>query len=200
MWDGVSIVVGIIIGMIIATLIFWFLFWTRSAFYQICPSVTPVCLYDQYWNDPGNALASQNPAQPISLPDILFINNKNGVDVMMYKRVSRNAFCVPDSNTQTVPINNPQFCSFTTTSGQTFEGQNSSFESPLYTGSLTISGTTQNIDVLTDGNCQPIRSQIWGCNPETQTCDIVSSGAQVQPVKWLPNTSITTPTLTTTVF
>jgi len=186
MWDGVSLIVGLLVGMVIAIIVFWILYQTRVFIYTKCPSVTPPCLYDQYWNDPGNALAAQNPNRPITLSNILSIQNGE----MRYRRVPKSSSCVPESETQTVTITNPQYCTFTTTEGKTFNAKNAYFESPVYTGKTTFGGQDVVISVITKGNCEYLRSEVTPC-ATPGSCDVVKSGAQTNPVMWDPNTRIT---------
>jgi len=185
MWDGVSFIVGILVGMIIMVIIFWITYYNRVFIFTKCPNNVLPCLYDQYWNDPGNAL---NQNSSLQASDILFINSNQQ---MLYKRVPKSSACVPVSDSQTVTIVNPQWCQFTTQNGvtpstlagQTFQARNSVFESPLYTGTL---GDGTKIEVLTDGNCQAIRSET---NTTPSQDIVVRGGAPV--LRWDANTQLT---------
>lgn len=178
MWDAVSLIVGMVIGAIIVIIIFWATYHTRTLIYTTCPADTPVCLYQDYWNDPGNALSQNTNLSP---SDILYLDS----GTMKYKRVAKTSTCVPSATTQTVTIENPEYCSFTTSSSATFTGKNERFESPFYNGKLS-DGTLVN--VLSRGNCQPLRSETNPC-PDLATCDIVVSGTPL--IQWDPNTSLT---------
>jgi hypothetical protein len=117
----------------------WAAYNNRVFLFTYCPTTVPDCLGPDYFNDPGDALA-----QGANLDKILFLNDKNQ---MFYERVPRTTSCIPDGD-QTIRILYPQYCSFVI-DHKTVTGKALEFDSPSYL-------TTNNVVVLTDGDCQPL--------------------------------------------
>jgi hypothetical protein len=179
-WDAVSIICGILIGFIIAAIFVAIMYSSRSAIFYFCPSASTSqeCLFDNYWSDPGNALA-QNSS--LTASDILFIDNNE----LMYKRQPKTALCTPNPLDQTVPIDYPQYCQFSTSGAATFTGKSSGFNAAFYTGTLS---TGESVNVYSKPNCVPIRSETNPC-PDPTTCNIVVSGTPL--VQWDPSSRLT---------
>lgn len=153
----VMLLVGVIIGAIIMVLIGWILYATRSFAYSHCPVSTPVCKADDYYNDPGDALA-----HGANINNILFLND---ISQMLYKRVVRNNNCVPGSD-QIIKIQYPQYCAFNGTAGK-LEGKQ-------------ISPGSSSYNILTHGQVDTIGS----CVPSIQT-PVIHDG--IPELKWDPN-------------
>lgn len=170
MFDSTSIWIGVLIGVIITIIIFWLIIWSRSFVMSYCPSNLVSCVGTDYFQNPGDAIA-----EGADVNTILYIQN----GVLYYKRVPSNTSCVPNSETQTVPIPYPEYCSFDVTSGvyagNSYTGNNNEFNSPKYTFTLPDASI---VTVLTAKNCAPVAS-----NPS-----IVTSGTPV--VKWDSSTNI----------
>lgn len=108
-WDTASFFIGLLLGMIIMLIMIWIFYNTRSFIFTYCASATRGCAGDDYYNNPGVALA-HNPQ--LSASDILFLRN----DELYYTRVPRVNNCTPEIN-QTIQIPQPQYCSFSGTGG-----------------------------------------------------------------------------------
>lgn len=144
-FDAVSFFIGLIIGVIIMIIIVWIAYASRTFVFTYCASNAPICTGNDYYNDPGQALA--NGAQ---LSDILFLNDQNE---MFYKRVPATSSCVPGPG-QTVEILYPQYCLFQI-EGVPTEGRAPTLHNPVY----VISGSTVTIDTSTTGSCIPNSGQ-----------------------------------------
>lgn len=139
---GVSIIIGVFLGMLLMLLLVWIAYATRTVLFTYCPVETNACTGSDYFNDPGNAIAAgANPDY------ILFLNDQNQ---LYYQRVIMpNVNCVPFGD-QTIHVVYPQYCSFTTNTGETLTGKNTGFASPVYIV------PTLTFPVVTDGDCDPI--------------------------------------------
>ena len=170
MFDAISLVIGLIIGMIIMLIIVWLIAASNSFIFSHCPSTFVSCVGTDYFQNPGDAIA-----EGASASNILFIQN----GVLYYKRVPDNTNCVPNSETQTVPIPFPEYCSFDVTSGlysgNSYTGKNSAFNSPKYSFSLPDGSL---VTVLSGKNCVPI----------TSSPAIVTAGTPV--AQWNSSTSV----------
>ncbi len=100
-----SFLFGLIIGIIIVLIIFLLLFVFRALFFSDVPAPTVrTCTTNDYYNDPGPALAHTN----LRASEILFVNDGK----LFYKRVPRlNTSCFPGDD-QTINIPFPQYCLF----------------------------------------------------------------------------------------
>lgn len=142
-FDFVSLTIGLLLGMVLMLILIWISYFTRLFLFTYCPTQAPECAGANYYNNPGDALVN-NPQ--LTVDDILFLNNQNE---MFYKRVPRTTNCVPGSN-QVVYIQYPQYCSFSSTSGNTGIWQETAFNSNIYKPS-GFPGPT----ITTTGNCEP---------------------------------------------
>jgi hypothetical protein len=142
MWDWIAFVVGFLIGLVFMILLTWILYVTRSYIYSNCPDTQRTCRGDDYYADPGVALSNG-----AVLDEILMINDQ---EKMYYKRYPRTGTCTPGNN-QVVQIQQPEFCTFTLTSGQELVGENQFFGSNIY----TVFNGTEVITVKTTNSCRP---------------------------------------------
>lgn len=160
-FDFVSFTIGLLLGMIIMLVFVWIAYFTRSFLFTFCPVQTRACGAADFTNDPGDALA-QNPQ--LTASDILFLDSNNH---LFYKRVLRTTDCNPQN--QTVFIEFPQYCSFSTTGGTAGIWKETAFNSNIYRPD-GFSGPT----ITTSGSCEPVPgSQVvsgvplvrWDANP-----------------------------------
>lgn len=137
----ISFLIGLLLGMILMLLLVWLSYFTRSFLFSYCPLQVPYCAGADYFNNPGEALSNGS-----QIDDILFIDDQNR---MLYKRVPKVNNCMPQNN-QTINIEYPEYCEFTTDTGtgvwrQTVYGSN------IYEPANGLPGPT----ITTNGNCVP---------------------------------------------
>lgn len=158
----VSFVLGFLTGAIVMLILIWLAYFTRSFLFTYCPTQAPPCSGGDYYNDPGDALAS-NPQ--ITAADILFLNDDNQ---LFYKRVVKNTGCIPESN-QLVHITYPQYCSFSGTGGVSGTWRETAFNSNIYVPDGFVGP-----NVVTNGDCDPAPGSLvdvgvpllrWDANP-----------------------------------
>lgn len=139
-FEPVSFVIGIIIGIVIILIFVWIFYISRSFIFTYCAGNAPICTGNDFFNNPGNAIANG-----ANIDDILFLNDKNE---MFYKRVPATSTCVPSTG-QTVEILYPQYCQFTV-NGAPVEGKAQNFNNPVYDlpGGATV-------DTSMSGSCIP---------------------------------------------
>lgn len=159
-WCWAPFFIGLLVGFIVIIVFVWISYGTRILFFSRCAGHDPYCASDDYFTDPGQAIAAG-----ASSDDILFLND-NGQ--MSYKRVPRHTGCHPDIG-QSVPIVHPQYCNFSNGMAS-FTGRASSFNDPHY----IINTNMGKIVVETDANCAPIDT-----DPSTLT---ITSGVPI--LKW----------------
>jgi len=118
-----SFIIGLLLGMIIMLILVWIAYYTRIFLFTYCPTQMKICSANDYFNNPGDALANG-----ANINDILFLNDKNQ---MFYKRVPKSSDCVPSSN-QTVHVIFPQYCSFSGEGISGATGKAIQYNSPIY--------------------------------------------------------------------
>jgi hypothetical protein len=141
-----SFIIGLILGMIVMLTLIWIAYFTRTGAFINCPGQARVCTGEDYYNDPGEAIAKTG----VTAGQILFIDNGR----MYYKRVPKNGTCIPEGN-QTVRIAYPQYCKFSGSGISGVTGRDLYFNANLYR--LQHGGLTQPI--ITDENCDPRSGQ-----------------------------------------
>lgn len=139
-----SFFIGLVLGMIIMMIIVWLCYDTRTFIFEFCPHETPACLANDYFNNPGEALAHDPQLTP---SDILYLNND---DELMYIRVQKNFSCVPEKN-QTIQMIYPQYCSFSGTGGISATYKQTFFGSDIYQPQGNPGST-----VRSNANCKPV--------------------------------------------
>ena len=142
MWDWVSFWIGFLFAFFLAILIFWLLYITRSFVYSNCPDSNSKCRGNDYIENPGVALN-----EGYKIDQILSVANGH----MYYKRPPKSSNCTVGSN-QTIIIRNPQYCQFTTNSGENFDAKSISFKSDTYS---YVDDEGDVVYVVTEGDCQP---------------------------------------------
>jgi len=148
-FEPVSFFIGLIIGLIIMIVIMWIAYASRTFVFTYCASNAPICTGNDYYNDPGQALANG-----ANINDILFLNDKNE---MFYKRVPATSSCVPGPG-QTVEILYPQYCLFDI-EGVPTQGRAPTLHNPVYIIDSTVSPPT-TVDTSAIGSCVPNSGQI----------------------------------------
>jgi len=149
-FEFISFIIGLLLGMIFMLLFIWIAYFTRTFLFSYCASSARYCSSKDYFNNPGEALV-HNPQLKAS--DILFITNKNnpnGQEEMYYKRVLKDFDCTPQNN-QTVYMQYPQYCSFSSTGGSSGVWRETAFNSNIYKPDGFVGPT-----IMTEGNCVPI--------------------------------------------
>ena len=149
MWDLSSFVAGMLVGGIIVFIIFWLLYLTRSFVFITCPYQTETCQPSNYIQNPGTAIG-----RGADINNILFISGET--PTMTYKQVP-NSKCNPSSTDQAVIMNYPQYCSFVSNDGNTYEGKNLRFNSATYSY-IDKNGKLIYVVVDQGGQCKPISS------------------------------------------
>lgn len=140
--DFVSFMIGLLLGMVMMLLLVWIAYLSRSFLFTYCAKGAPRCAGNDYFNDPGDALANE---PQVKVSEILYLNDNNQ---MFYRRVPRTTNCVTESN-QIVHMKYPQYCSFSGT-GVTGTWKETAFNSNIY---KPVNG--QGETVTTTGNCEP---------------------------------------------
>jgi len=141
MWSWATFLTGLFLGMLAMLIVGWVAFQTRTFVFTYCPAQVPACGLQDYFNDPGQYLASGG-----SLQDLLFLDR----GALRFRRPTTSSQCSPES--PTVTIDNPQFCNFLRPDGTPVEGKSVSFNAPDYI--YTLDGSNyRHIETL--GNCTP---------------------------------------------
>jgi hypothetical protein len=164
MWDSVSALIGVFIGIIIAIIFGWVSYNNRFLVFTGCPRNIARCHREQYYEDPGDALADG-----ANIDRLLFLNDKS----QLYQHRRPKVICRPGSN-QDKHIKRPQYCLFESSQGILIEAKNTEFNSSNYISVNTI-----------DDNYIDIISPI-DCKPQSNTGEmIVSNGVPL--IKWDEN-------------
>ena len=121
MWNWATFLTGLFLGMLAMLIIGWVAFQTRTFVFAYCPAQLPTCGLRDFFNDPGQYLASGG-----SLRDLLFLEN----GTLRFRRPTTNSQCVPENTT--VTIDNPQFCNFFRPDGTSVEAKSVAFNAPDY--------------------------------------------------------------------
>lgn len=148
MWDTVSMLIGVFIGMFLAFIITSISYYNRFFIFTACPGQEVRCRSDDYYTDPGDAIANGANSD-----DILFLDASGD---MLYKQVPKTQ-CSPGPSQDTF-IKDPQYCIFTDDNGDSFEAKNQSFGSTYYTSTSKKTILGHDIDVTTSSNCDPVRN------------------------------------------
>lgn len=147
-FEPISFIIGILIGMIIILIIVWICYATNTFFFSYCSKSPPLCKGNDYYNDPGEALANG-----ANINDILFLNDKNE---MFYKRVPATSSCVAGPG-QTVEILYPQYCEFEI-NGQMIEGRAPTLHNPIY--DVLVNNVPETVNTKNIGSCIPNDGEI----------------------------------------
>lgn len=98
-----SFIIGIIFGVILILIILLITYSFRGLFFAGVPTSYPTCTSNDYYNDPGVALANTS----IHTSDILHVRDGK----LYYRRVPITRTCIPGVD-QTIRIEYPQYCMF----------------------------------------------------------------------------------------
>lgn len=142
-----SFLIGFLLGLLLMLILVWIAWFTRTAAFVNCPSTVRACVGDDYYNDPGEAIANTG----VSASQILYVENGR----LYYKRVPRNGTCAPEGN-QIVRIAYPKFCSFSGTGFNGVTGTDRYFNANMY----TLAGIPTPSPITTMENCDPDPGQI----------------------------------------
>lgn len=142
-WDGVSFFIGILVGILITFIIGYLAYSGRVFIFSTCSTDIRVCRASDYYNLPSRAIANGYTAD-----EIMDINDQGQ---LVYRRVPKD-LCQPGSN-QDIIIRYPQYCSFTTSSGLTFEAKSAGLASNMYSPTNGL-----GITITTEQNCVPVSS------------------------------------------
>lgn len=146
-FDLPSFFIGFLIGLILMLLLVWISWFTRTGAFVNCPVQVRPCTGEDYYNDPGEAIANAG----VTAGQILFIVDGK----MYYKRVPKNGTCAPEGN-QVVRIAYPQYCKFSGTGIAGVTGIDRYFNANLY----DTTTAPPFYPVTTDQNCTPKSGQI----------------------------------------
>lgn len=135
--------------MLVVLIVGWICYQSRIFVFAYCPGTLLGCKKGDYFNNPGDALASG-----VNLTGSLYLAPGPGsTQTLYYRRPANNSQCIPEN--PTVRIDNPRYCSFTDITGQKHIGVQLSFNAPDYVYPASPGpGETQTY-VSTVGNCQP---------------------------------------------
>jgi hypothetical protein len=108
----ISFIIGLLLGMIMMLIIIWISYYTKTFLFTYCSTKAAVCGVDDYFINPGNALAYGEIAglPNITPADILFTKVVDGVTGMYYDVVAKNNNCVAKQFERYIPY--PQYCDF----------------------------------------------------------------------------------------
>jgi hypothetical protein len=143
MWDSISALIGVFLGVIIAIIFGWVSYNNRFIIFTSCAKNMKKCHREQYYEDPGNALADG-----ANIDRLLFLNDKG----QLYQHRRPKVICIPGSN-QDKHIKRPQYCLFKSSNGTPIEGKNIEFDSSNYISVNMIEG--QYIDIVSSLDCKP---------------------------------------------
>lgn len=143
-----SFIIGLLLGMILLLLLVWISYFTRTGAFINCPAQARACAGEDYYNDPGEAMAKTG----MTAGQILFVADGR----MYYKRVPKTGGCIPEGN-QTVRIAYPQYCQFSGPGIAGVTGVDRYFNANLY-DTIPFIGLTG--PVTTDQNCDPKSGQV----------------------------------------
>ena len=146
MWDLLSFFLGLFTGMLIITLIAWLAYANQVAIFAYCSATTPTCKSNNYYSDPGQSVTITNNPN-------LYV--KDGI--LYYIRLVKDNNCIPD-NYQIIPINYPQYCSFTL-NGETVVGKQIQYGTGYYT---ITNSNNESIDINTGMNCTSLNNTFTG--------------------------------------
>jgi hypothetical protein len=150
-FHSISFTIGLLLGMIIMLIIIWISYYTKTFLFTYCSTKAPVCGIDDYFINPGNALAYGEIAgvPNITPADILFKKVVNGVTGMYYDVVAKNNNCVAKQFERYIPF--PQYCEFFNENG-TSAGK---FKRDAFNNYRNTSSTIVLPPVTTLKNCNP---------------------------------------------
>jgi len=111
-FHSISFIIGLLLGMIIMLIIIWIAYYTKTFLYTYCSTKSQVCGVDDYFINPGNALAYGEIAgvPNITAADILSTKVVDGVTGMYYDVVAKNNNCLANQFERYIPF--PQYCEF----------------------------------------------------------------------------------------
>jgi hypothetical protein len=150
----ISFIIGLLLGMIIMLIIIWITYYTKTFLFTYCSSKAAVCGIDDYFINPGNALAYGEIAgvPNITPADILFTKVVNGVTGMYYDVVAKNNNCVAKQFVRYIPY--PQYCEFFDDSGSSA----GTFKRDAFNNYRNTTSTIVLPPVTTLKNCNPATS------------------------------------------
>jgi hypothetical protein len=160
-----SFMFGLIVGILIILIILLFLYLFRVLFFSQVPTSYSTCTTEDYYNDPGQALANTG----LHASDILYVQN----GTLFYKRVPITRTCTPGAD-QTVSIPFPQYCLFerntTIPIGTTIEDGDINDQLGIgRTNGVAPHNTQASYDVQTwmdqvsaASNCEPVSGAEYG--------------------------------------
>lgn len=140
MFDLITFLIGLFSGMILMIILSWISYNNNILIFANLPTQGITCRSNQYYNNPIEAIKhGANPKDIFSIKD----------GSLYYTRVPKE-LCRPGPS-QTIKVQ-PQFCQFTTESGQSFEAKNRSYDSAYYFSN------DNEYEVYAPSNCKPQRS------------------------------------------
>lgn len=147
-FDVASFAIGLILGLIIMLILCWISYFTRTGAFTYCAAQTRVCVADDYYNNPGEAISQEG----VSPNDILYITDGR----MYYKRVPKTSSCTPEGN-QVVRIAYPQYCEFSNANVSGVTGRDRYFNANHY----DLISDRPDGPITTNENCIPKPGQVY---------------------------------------
>jgi len=158
-FNFINFIIGFLVGMIMMLIIIWISYYTRTFLFTYCATQAPACGFNDYFIDPGNALAYAELTgltNTINPSTILEIRTNGDDEKMYYDVVSKDhSNCVANQYERYIPY--PQYCEFFNSDGSL----GSYKRSLLNVYKSTILGSP-NPNIAALANCEPTNSLYTG--------------------------------------
>jgi hypothetical protein len=160
-FNFINFIIGFLVGMILMLIIIWISYYTRTFLFTYCATQAPACGFNDYFIDPGNALAYAEVAgltNTINPSTIFEIKPVSDGEKMYYDVVSKDhSNCVANQYERYIPF--PQYCEFFDATTNISLGPYKRSLLNVYK-STSLESQSPNIPAL--ANCEPTSSNYTG--------------------------------------